>query len=185
MLKELIKAILQKCTCVRYAAFLLLVLGVLSGFNVKAQDIDHSFYAKYTYHFTKYVSWPANKKSGDFVVAIVGTTQTSKYLKETFAGKKVGNQNIVVKEMSASDDFSGVSIIFVAASSANQISTLQPKAASAKALLVSEKGGMAKKGADISFFIQDEKLKFELNKNSIENKGLKIATELLRLAVVI
>jgi hypothetical protein len=59
------------------------------------------------------------------------------------------------------------------------------KSNAAKALLVSEKDGMARKGADISFFIKEEKLKFEINKNVIENKGLKIATELLKLAVVV
>jgi hypothetical protein len=154
--------------------------------KVNAQtDIDYTFYPKYVYHFTKYIDWPANKKSGDFVIAIVGESDATKAVQQYFVGKKVGAQNIIVKFLHSDADFTGVNIIFISSKLSSQIPMITSKANAAKALLVSEKDGMARKGADISFFIKEEKLKFEINKNVIENKGLKIATELLKLAVVV
>lgn len=182
-----IKSILKNCTCVRYglilSAFLMLLLVPA---KLKAQqEIDYTFYPKYIYHFTKYVDWPANKKTGDFVIAVVGESDATKAVKAFFVGKKVGNQNIVIKYMHSDADFTGVHIVFVSSKSASQLSAISARATAAKALLVSEKDGYARRGADISFFIKDEKLRFEINKSVIENKGLKIATELLKLAVVV
>lgn len=182
-----IKSILKNCTCVRYGLILsMFFMLMLAPNRLKAQqDIDYTFYPKYVYHFTKYIDWPANKKTGDFVIAIVGESDATKALKQFFVGKKVGNQNIVVKYMHSDADFTGVHIVFVSSKSSSQLSGIASRVSAAKALLVSEKEGFARKGADISFFIKDEKLKFEINKSVIENKGLKIATELIKLAVVV
>ncbi len=186
MIARATKSILKNCTCVRYGGFLLLtLLCLLKPATTHAQDIDYTFHAKYLYHFTKYIDWPANKKSGDFVIAIVGQSPANKAIKEFFTGKKVGSQTVVVKEFAPGADFSGVHIIYLASGSVSQLSSLVGKAQGAKALLVCEKAGTARKGADISFFIDDEKLKFELRKSIIESKGLKIAGDLLRLAIVI
>ncbi|UPT66348.1 MAG: YfiR family protein [Sphingobacteriales bacterium JAD_PAG50586_3] len=182
-----IKSILKNCTCVRYGLILFAFLMVLlSPARLNAQqDMDYTFYPKYIYHFTKYIDWPTNKKAGDFVIAIVGESNATKAIKQFFVGKKVGNQNIVIKYMHSDADFAGVHLVFVSSKSSSQLGAISAKVALAKALLVSEKEGFARKGADISFFIKDEKLKFEINKSIIENKGLKIATDLLKLAVVI
>lgn len=186
-MKVLTKSIIKNCTCVRYglilSAFLLLMLAPLK--TSAQQDIDYTFYPKYLYHFTKYIDWPANKKTGDFVIAIVGESNATKAMTQFFTGKKVGSQNIVLKYIHSDGDFTGCSIIFLSAKANGALGTYITKAAATKALLVSEKEGMARKGADINFFIKDEKLKFEINKSYIENKGLKIATELLKLAVVV
>lgn len=177
------KSILKNCTYVRYG--LILLFFILSSIKSNAQDnIDYSFYGKYIYHFTKYINWPDSKK-GDFIVAIVGQGPANKAIQEALIGKKVGNQNIVVKVLDSDADFSSVSIIYLAGSLSSQVGPISAKANAAKAILITEKQGLARKGADISFFIKEEKLKFELNKSTVENKGLKIATELLKLAVVI
>lgn len=185
MLKAVFISIMQNYTRVRYGCILLLLLAILNPASVKAQDLDYSFHAKYVYHFTKYIDWPTSKKSGDFVIAVVGQSPANKTIKDFFTGKKVGNQTVVVKEMPPVADFTNINIIYLTSSSSNQLSVLVPKAQAAKALIVCEKSGLARKGADISFFIDEEKLKFELHKSTIENKGLKIAGDLLRLAVVI
>lgn len=182
-----IKSIVTNCTCVRYGLILsLLGLMLFAPAKVNAQeDIDYTFYPKYLYHFTKYIDWPANRKGGDFVIAIVGESNATNAVKQFFVGKKVGNQNIVIKYMHSDADFMGVHIVFVSSKLSSQVSSISSRTNAAKALLVTEKEGFAKKGADVSFFIKDDKLKFEINKSVIENKGLKIATELLKLAVVI
>jgi len=112
MIARATKAMFKNCTCVRYGSFLLLVLlFMLKPITAKAQDIDYSFHAKYIYHFTKYIDWPANKKGGEFVIAIVGQSPANKAIKEFFNGKKVGAQTVVVKELAPGADFTGVHII--------------------------------------------------------------------------
>jgi hypothetical protein len=44
---------------------------------------------------------------------------------------------------------------------------------------------MATKGGDINFITKEGKLAFELNQASVNKKGLKVSTELTRLAVLI
>src|SRR5436305_1196416 len=69
----------------------------------KAQDeINYAVYANIIYRFTKYIDWPDDKKSGDFVIGIVGKSPVYNELISFTANKMVGNQKIVIKKMSSS-----------------------------------------------------------------------------------
>jgi hypothetical protein len=50
-------------------------------------------------------------------------------------------------------------------------------------LIVTDKAGMAKKGAAINFIYADNKQKFELNKSNIEKYDLKVSQSLVKLSI--
>ena len=52
-------------------------------------------------------------------------------------------------------------------------------------LIVTDKPGLAKKGAAINFVELDGKIKFELNQQNAESRGLKVAGALTSLAIVV
>ena len=57
--------------------------------------------------------------------------------------------------------------------------------ASMPVLIVTDKPGMAKKGAIINFTGEGEKIRFELNMNMAKERGLMVAGSLASLAIII
>jgi hypothetical protein len=52
-------------------------------------------------------------------------------------------------------------------------------------LTISEAPNLAEKGSAINFVILNNKLKFEINRNSIYKAGIKISAQLLKLAIIV
>src|SRR4051812_29283167 len=69
-------------------------------FQALAQN-TYAIHANIIYRFTKYINWPDDKKSGDFIIGVVGETPLYEELKNFTSNKSVAGQPIVVKKFSA------------------------------------------------------------------------------------
>jgi hypothetical protein len=148
-----------------------------------SQDGNYRVHAVFLYNFTKYVQWPAEAQSGDFVIGVVGNSDIYDELVRITAGKTAGSQKIVVTKFKSADAVTNCHMVFVPAT--ENFEKVQAKVAGKPVLLISEKPGLAQKGSNINFVIKDNKWRFELNENATRNAGLKIATELSKLAIAV
>ena len=147
--------------------------------------IDYSVHANIIYHFTKYIDWPANRKSGDFIIGVVGESAVFDELEKTTSNKKAGSQKIVVRRFSPFQTAFDCHILFVTEDEGGSLKRIASRTANNPVLLVYEAKGAAARGACISFNIVSERLKLEINKNNIDQRNLSIANELLRLGTLI
>lgn len=140
----------------------------------------------FLYNFTRYFEWPENKKAGNFVIYVVGKNENLlTELKTLATKKKVGNQDIDIKN-SASYDASIVSnIIYFSTDILKPIGDAAPKNKNKGTLIVGEAGDACKSGASINFVIVDSKLKFEYNKNAAVKAGLETKEDFKALALKI
>jgi hypothetical protein len=154
--------------------------------KTKAQhETDYKVHANIIYRFTKYIDWPINKKSGDFIIGIVGDSPLYDELKALSANKTVGSQKIVVVKMSPSASSYNCHILFIGDEESNSLKRIAALTAGAAILIVSESEGLARKGSCINFITVDERLKLEINKANVEQRDLRIASELLELGIII
>jgi hypothetical protein len=164
-----------------------IMLFFISSFlDGKAQNaIDYSVHANIIYHFTKYVDWPAKKKSDDFIIGVIGETTLFDELKKITVNKKAGNQRIVVRRFSPSQTTYDCHILFLCEEESGSLKKISARTENNAVLLVCEEKGTASKGACISFNVVSDRLKLEINKNNIDQRGLSIANELLRLGTLV
>lgn len=148
-------------------------------------ETDYKIYANIIYRFTKYIDWPVDKKSGDFIIGIVGESPLYDDLKSLSASKKVGNQKIVVTMMSPLANSYNCQILFISEEESSSLKRIANLTAGTAILIVSESDGLARKGSCINFITVDERLKLEINKGNIEQRNLGIASELLELGIII
>lgn len=161
-------------------------LSLIPLSKVKAQhETDYKVHANIIYRFTKYIDWPVNKKSGDFIIGIVGESPLYDDLKSLSANKTVGSQKIVVVKMSPSASTYNCHILFIADEESSSLKKIAGLTAGAAILIISESDGLARKGSCINFITVDERLKLEINKGSVEQRNLHIASELLELGTII
>lgn len=170
----------------RTTCFQLLITGMLLLLclgSSKAQDLDYRAQSLYIYKFTKFIYWPQDRASGDFVIGVFGNSPILQELRLMASIKKAGNdQNILVQEVGIDDDLSGCHIIYVPSSKSRQIGAVADQVVNRPVLIVAEREGMASKGATISFLIDNyEILKFEVNVGKLEEQKLSISEELIKL----
>lgn len=169
-----------------YFSYLLFIFLLLSFSSVQAQDeSEYSVHANIIYHFTKYIDWPANKKTGQFIIGVAGDTPLFDALKKNVTNKMVGDQEIVIKKIKSSATAFGCHILFISDDESNNMKKIVSRTAGNPVLLVSESDGLAQKGGCINFVMVSDHLKLEINKNNIEQRNLSIASELLQLGKVV
>lgn len=165
---------------------MILMLGIFFMFSLtEARAQKEKYHSLFIYNFSKYVKWPEGQQSGDFVIAVIGSDNMAKTLKAMASNKKVSGHNIVIKEYNNSSEVGSCHILYVAEGSSNQISAVLAKTSQKPVLIVSDKPGLAKKGAVINFIEQDGKIKFELNQQMAESRGLKVSGSLTSLAILV
>ena len=169
-----------------YLVHLFLLCAVLiMRIPAHAQQSSYAIHANIVYRFTKYINWPEDKKSGDFVIGIVGDSPFYDELKSFIANKTAGSQKIVIRKFSANAAVFPCHILFICEDESKNLKRIATTTSGSSVLLVTESDGLAKKGSCINFAIIDERLKLEINKNNIEHRNLNIASELLNLGILI
>ncbi|MEP6677349.1 MAG: YfiR family protein [Ferruginibacter sp.] len=149
------------------------------------QETNYAVKANIIYHFTKYIDWPSDKKSGDFIIGVIGNTALYNELKKNIANKMVVNQKIVIKKFSALAAGLNCQVLFIGDDESDNIKKIVSATTGSATLLISESDGLAKRGSCINFVIVADHLKLEINKDNIEERGLSIASELLQLGKII
>lgn len=171
--------------CLKYTSFLLFfTLGTI--FKSPAQEsTDYSVHANIIYHFTKYIAWPENKKTGDFIVGIIGETPLYEELIKLTSNKWAGSQKIVVRQYSAMQLTYDSQILFIAENESQNIKRIAKRTSGEPILIVTEDYEMRTDGICIHFTRLEDKLSLEINKMNIKARKLRVANELLELAKVI
>lgn len=138
----------------------------------------------YIYNFTKYIEWPDNYKEGNFVIGFLGSNSALlSELSKMSETKKVGNQDIQIRNITTIDNSDKFNIIYILTDNSTQLSEVLTKVKGKSTLIVTEKPGLAKQGSGINFVIVENKQKIELNKSNIEKYKLKIASTLVNMAL--
>jgi len=151
------------------------------------QSSDYKYKAVFIYNFTKYINWPANYKTGNFVVGVLGGGQFLPVLNEMLGTKMVGSQKIEVKVFAAAKDVGRCHILIVSDQKTNDqaIQLLRgaiEKIGTNSTLLITEDEGLIRSGAAISFLKKGDKITFEMNKSAVVKNKLQLSVGLERLA---
>ncbi len=159
----------------------------LSGFKTTTQEneVDYKIHAKFIYHFTKYVHWPTYAAKDILTIGVLGNDVIYNELQTITVGKKVGVLGFKIEKLSPESNFGNYNLLFVSNSQMKNFDKVLAAVSGKPILIITEKPGFARRGADINFFIENDKLRFEINEKNITGKGMSIATDLLVLGTLV
>ncbi len=150
----------------------------------QGEEANAKIKAIYIYNFTKYIEWPQDYKQGNFIVGVLGNnTLLINELNKMATTKTVGVQKFEIKNISSASEAIDCHIVYIESDNSAQLPDVLGKVKNKSALIVTDKSGLVAKGAAISFVIIDNKQKIELNKGNIEKYKLKVADQLVSMAV--
>ncbi len=146
-----------------------------------AQTTNHKAYAIFLYNFTKYVHWPEGSLTGEFKITVVGSSKVTQELTTLVQNKTVLGKKIVVSQVNTARELTGAHLVYLSGGRSSDLEELLQKLAGKPVLVVTERDGLVRKGASISFVtLDDNSLRFTLNDKSLNN--LQVAQELKSLA---
>ncbi len=162
----------------------LVILGLLAlSATTRAQD--EKFKALFMYNFTKYIEWPQNKQSGDFVIGVIGNPAIAGELNAIADRKSVGSQAIKVKEINSSDEMGKMHIVYVAEGKSDEAAAIAGKIKGKGVVLITDKPGFAQSTSGINYIKKDGKPNFEVSSKHLAEEGVKVSSQLMALGTAV
>ncbi len=162
----------------------LLILMVFSFSGAFAQK--EKFQSIFIYNFTKYIKWPDSYNSGNFEITVLGNSSIFESLKQMAAQKAQTNGKAIhVKKANDMSEIGDAHVLFISENQLTQMDQIISSTSGKPILIITEKPGMGVRGATINFIEKDSKIKFELNQDNAESRGLKVSSSLAGLAILI
>lgn len=164
------------------------LLLLADGPRVLAQSKGASEYqvkAAFLYHFAQFVEWPpgAFREAGaPLTYCLLGDDSFGGAFELALGGKSVGTHPVRVRHLGQVKDVSGCHVLFVSASEKKNIAAVLEGAKGNPVLTVGDSEHFVEEGGMIGLFLEDNKVRFEINAGAAQQAGLKISARLLALA---
>jgi hypothetical protein len=138
--------------------------------------------AVFLYNFTLNIEWPLDYRKGDFVIGVYGPADVINELTSYLKDKTVGNQPFKVVKYNTLENIGRCHILFIPFGKSNEMPAIIGRIGNNRTLLVGEKNGIIQAGAAVNFLVVDDRLKFELKPANASKYGLKVLSQLEKLA---
>ena len=171
----------------------LLIAGLLhtSGvaFSAPAKESsppsEYEVKAAFLYNFTKFIRWPEQAFSGatdPFVIVAFGEDRFGEALDQTFENKKVNGRSFMIRRVKNLSELKPCHMLFIGSSEKRHVSEALKAVSGQNVLTVSEMDRFIQSGGMVNFFMEGNKVRFEINDQAAKNAGLRISSKLLSLA---
>ena len=171
----------------RGASLLLALIAVATASRPAAPQSappEYEVKAAFLYNFTKFVEWPPEAlAAGDpVVVAVVGEDPFGRALERVFQGKTVQEHPVVIRRFEHLDDVQRCHVLFVAAPESGRTAAILKLLGAQPVLTVGDGDDFVRRGGIIAFGMEGNKVRFQINLDAAERVGLKISSQLAKLA---
>lgn len=170
---------------IKRASFLLLLFCIAGGtLMAQSQNQEANLKAAFIYNFTGYIDWENITLENKFIIGIIGPASLDAPIAEIARTNLAKNKKITIKHFSKPEDISFCHILFISKNTQFPVQSILDEVDKG-VLTISEEPGLAKRGTAINFVLVNDKLKFEINLKAVNSAGLKVGSQLLKLAIIV
>jgi YfiR/HmsC-like len=166
-------------------AGLLLIAGVGSAWAQSISLSEYQVKAAFLFHFAQFVDWPPEAfkdAESPLTYCTVGEDPFHGALEASMSGKMIGMRPVRVQHFKRAQDMQSCEVLFLGAQEQKSISAALANLKGIPVLTVGESEHFVEEGGMIGFFLEDNKVRFEINLDAAERARLKISARLLALA---
>ena len=144
---------------------------------------ENAVKAAFLYNFTKFVEWPANAFEGTsspFRVCVFADGGFRRELEAMLGGESVGARRVMVSVEPR--DVRGCHVAYFGAGAAERAAQVLPSLRQMPVLTVGEGSRFFEQGGLIAFALDQNRVRFDVNKTAMDRSGLVVSSKLLRVA---
>lgn len=166
-------------------ALLTIMLTMMSVQKIPSKE--YQVKAVFLFNFAQFVEWPEKafiQKDTPLIIGVLGEDPFGSFLEEIIYNEKVEEHPLTIQYFNDINTVGDCHILFV---SADKISQMQSKADVLKAknvLTVGDTDDFISKGGAIQFFLDEGRIRLQINTSVAKASELKISSKLLRLAKI-
>lgn len=152
---------------------------------------EYKYQAVYLYNFLQFVEWPPEAFSAattnslaPFVIGVLGKDPFGSVLEEAVQKEIVKGRRVVVKRFERLEDMGVCHLLYISESEKPRLAKIFSKLDKASLLTVGETDDFTKRGGAIKFFVDKERLRFEINLAAVKKARLTVSSQMLKLAKI-
>lgn len=166
----------------------LLALCLLAALPGRADnELEARVKAAFLFNFAKFVSWPPAKLDNPaqaIVFCVLDRDPIATALETTLAGKMLESHPLAVHRLLRGEEFHNCHIAYLGALEGARLPAALDLLAADGALSVYE-GEDHLRGGVVRFYLEERKVRFEVNVAAAEREGLQLSSQLLSVARVV
>jgi hypothetical protein len=148
------------------------------------EDLQARIKAAYLFNFARFVTWPAHRLSGPtdpLRICIYGSNRLAETVMETVEGKTIGEHPIETLATPRIEDLRRCHIVYLDEAASGAAVEILRQLSGSGVLTVHEAARPLRDGI-VRFFIEDRKVRFEINTRTATRENLQLSAKLLGVA---
>lgn len=173
---------------VKWAAGFWLLLALVCPPPLPAQESSTKEYqikAVFLFNFIQFTAWPDTAfpdATAPIRIGLLGTAPFGDALQAAVQGEKIGSRPVTIERLAGLQEAAGCHLVFVGKSEANDIPAIISALAGRPVLTVGDMPDFARRGGMINFYLDGQKVRFEINRAATLRSNLRLGSQLLGLA---
>lgn len=167
---------------IRRAVALLLLLVLPPA---HAGPSEYEIKAAFIYQIARLIEWPQERVGGiPPRLCLQGGNPFGTAL-DSIRGRALNGREMDVALLDPGADLRGCTLLFIAAPAEKSLDRIVALSRDTGLLTLADTEGFAQRGAMVNFFLENGKVRFEINLEAARRGGLKISSKLLSLARIV
>lgn len=165
-----------------------LVLGAPLTSLAAARLSESEIKAAYLFNFTRFVEWPPEAFSdakAPIVIGVLGEDGFADLLRDSTAGKIVNGRAVVIRQLKEGSDLRSCNILFVSASERRYGPRIHEQLKNSTVLTVGDADLSVQSISIITFFVEENKLRLEIDLESASAARLKISSKIIAVSRIV
>jgi hypothetical protein len=158
---------------------------LLCSSTARTQDVtEPSLKAAIIYNIAKFTDWPLESLpvTGLFTACVVGDIPVSNALARAVKGRQLGGRSMNVLRMAIDGAVRSCHLLYIAGITAPETSAVLLAARGTAVLTISDSDDFIRLGGVAHMFVQQGKMRFEINLDVARRSKLQLSSQLLALA---
>jgi hypothetical protein len=182
----LIRATQPRVRALLLAASTALVLAAPPSLGSASRDPlpEYLVKAAFLYHFAEFVEWPPTSPlpASAITIGILGRDPFGDVLDKAILAKRAVGRTLVVRRFAGAAALQPCAILFISSSEMGRLPEILAQLHDTSVLTVGEADRFARRGGMIGFYLEDDRVRLEVNRAAAERAGLRLSSKLLAVA---
>jgi hypothetical protein len=154
------------------------------GAQSKAPSEEYRLKAAFVYRFPQFVEWPGPLLDGveSLTICVLRPNPFGTLLRELIAGETVNGRPLAIRDIGRPSAVTGCHVVFVPGTNNADGKAVLEAVGHHPILTVGESSRFLDQGGIISLQVIDRRVRFEISPTAAERNGLRLSSQLLRLA---
>jgi hypothetical protein len=169
------------------ATVLIASAGGASARAADANALERQVKSAFVFNFLQFIEWPATafeKSDEPIIIGVADTNCLGDALAAATDGKTVRGRKVVIRNVDPKSP-GRCHVLIVGNLEGNDLQSILKSAPASGCLTIGDSEHFTEGGGVIRFFLEDRKMRFEINLAGAQRAELQISSKLLKLAKVI